>query len=292
MKKKIEAELRQIARAILDTTEYGSLTGLQDRARLLYEKLMLLDFVEDHFSEIKPTIGRAIDAIDTYGPDTPVAPAAPPIPSTPPVVEETAFAPVAPTTSRDVKEIPVEKPEIVIDKINASISEDMFVPASPEEINAILRGDHPSIDTSRYQKNDKEWTAPIPVETTTQSEPSFQPKENTEESDKNTELSATEKSDTHTLNTSETIGTKSKSLNDRLSKTISIGLNDRLAFIRYLFDGNATDYNRVLSQLNTINSWEEAQQFINTMVKPDHQQWEGKEEYEQRFMQIVENRFA
>ncbi len=40
-----------------------------------------------------------------------------------------------------------------------------------------------------------------------------------------------------------------RSLNDRLKKGINIGLNERLSFIRHLFDGNTADYNRVISQL-------------------------------------------
>lgn len=84
---------------------------------------------------------------------------------------------------------------------------------------------------------------------------------------------------------------KPKSLNDRLKKGIQIGLNDRLAFVRHLFDGSNSDYNRVLSQLNTLKSKEEAMSFVQNMVKPDYNNWEGKEEYEHRFLGIVENRF-
>ena len=84
---------------------------------------------------------------------------------------------------------------------------------------------------------------------------------------------------------------KPKSLNDRLKKGIHIGVNDRHAFIKHLFEGSATDYNRVLSQLNTIKSKEEAFNFVANMVKPDYNNWEGKEEYETRFLAIVENKF-
>ena len=80
-------------------------------------------------------------------------------------------------------------------------------------------------------------------------------------------------------------------MNDRLKKGINIWLNDRLAFIRHLFDGNTGDYNRVVSQLNTFNSLEEAKKFIQLVVKPDYKHWAGKEEYEQRFMELVENKF-
>ncbi|MCG9971476.1 hypothetical protein [Christiangramia crocea] len=83
-----------------------------------------------------------------------------------------------------------------------------------------------------------------------------------------------------------------RSLNDRLKKGINIGLNERLSYIKHLFDGNTSDYNRVLSQLNTFNSLEEAQKFIDKIVKPDYNNWEGKEDYEERFMAHIENKFS
>lgn len=85
---------------------------------------------------------------------------------------------------------------------------------------------------------------------------------------------------------------KPKSVNDRLKAGIHIGLNDRHAFVKHLFGGSSTDYNRVLSQLNTHKSKEEALNFIENMVKPDYNNWEGKELYETRFLNIIDNRFA
>lgn len=85
---------------------------------------------------------------------------------------------------------------------------------------------------------------------------------------------------------------KSENLNDRVSKGITIGLNDRIAFMKHLFNNSSEDYNRVLSQLITIDTLEEARSFIDTMVKPDYNNWEGKDEYEQRFMEIIEKKFA
>lgn len=83
-----------------------------------------------------------------------------------------------------------------------------------------------------------------------------------------------------------------KSLNDKLkSGGLTIGLNDKLAFIKHLFDGQSGDYERVISQLNTVNSYTEAQRFIIDMVRPDYNNWEEKEEYEERFMQIIEAKF-
>ena len=84
---------------------------------------------------------------------------------------------------------------------------------------------------------------------------------------------------------------KPRSLNDRLKKGINIGLNERLAYVKHLFGGNTADYNRVLSQLNTFASLDESRKFIEKVVKPDYNNWQGKEEYEERFMTHVENKF-
>lgn len=84
---------------------------------------------------------------------------------------------------------------------------------------------------------------------------------------------------------------KPKSLNDSFGKSITLGLNDRIAFEKNLFGGSADDLNRVLSQLATINTFDEAKDFITDLVKPDYNNWNGKEEYEERFMAIVEKKF-
>jgi hypothetical protein len=84
-----------------------------------------------------------------------------------------------------------------------------------------------------------------------------------------------------------------KSLNDKLSnKEITVGLNDRLAFVKHLFNDSTEDFNRVISQLNTIDSHERSIAFIENMVKPDYNQWLGKEEYESRFYALIERRFT
>ena len=82
-----------------------------------------------------------------------------------------------------------------------------------------------------------------------------------------------------------------KNLNDILGKGIQIGLNDRLAFINNLFDQSEEDYQRVISQVQTLSSWEEAQNFIEQMIKPDYDFWEGKEEFELRFLKCLESNF-
>ncbi len=85
---------------------------------------------------------------------------------------------------------------------------------------------------------------------------------------------------------------KSKSLNDIYRGSIQIGLNDRIAFEKHLFDNSSEDFNRVLSQLNTVSTFDEAMSFIDHLVKPEYNNWEGKEEYATRFLELIEKRFA
>lgn len=62
--------------------------------------------------------------------------------------------------------------------------------------------------------------------------------------------------------------------------------------MKQLFAGSNEDYNRVISQISTMDTLEEAQEFVDTMVKPDYNNWEGKDEYATRFMNLIEKKFA
>ena len=44
-------------------------------------------------------------------------------------------------------------------------------------------------------------------------------------------------------------------LNDKFSKGLQIELNDRLAFIKHLFDKSPTEYQRAISQISTFQYW-------------------------------------
>lgn len=84
---------------------------------------------------------------------------------------------------------------------------------------------------------------------------------------------------------------KNLSLNDKFSKGIDIDLNDRIAFVKHLFGNSEEDYNRVLSQLITFDNFYETRNFIEEMVKPDYNNWKGKDDYAERFIDIIEKKF-
>lgn len=81
-------------------------------------------------------------------------------------------------------------------------------------------------------------------------------------------------------------------LNDQLSKGLKLGLNDRLAFTKHLFGGQNEDLDRVLTTLASIENQEEAIDFINNYVKSEYNNWEGKEEYEERFLNLIRSQYS
>lgn len=82
-----------------------------------------------------------------------------------------------------------------------------------------------------------------------------------------------------------------QSLNDKFGKTAQIGLNDKLAFVQKLFFGSESEYNKVVKHIANLHSMQDAVIYIEQEVKPTYNYWKGKEEYEQRFLDLLLKRF-
>ena len=82
-----------------------------------------------------------------------------------------------------------------------------------------------------------------------------------------------------------------QNINDKFMKGLQIDLNDRSAFIKYLFLDNKSEYQRVISQITTFSNFEEVENFILTMIKPEYDNWKGKEDYEKRFLEVLNKVF-
>jgi hypothetical protein len=233
MKKKVESELVKIAHRILSLQGKEDIVSLQREARLAYENLTLLRFMETHFGaskqeEIRHEIADRFEALAGN-----VLRGNSNVPETNPH-ENDLVTPGMQTIRDMVKEMPDE-----------------------ETLDDILSGFEIEPD---FVKRDKEILTPEvetrPAKTETQTPPAQ-----------------------YTLNT-------------RLNNSLSLGLNDKIAFVKNLFDGSDEDFNRVISMLNTKTSFEDAKRFLDEMVKPDYNNWEGKEIYEVRLLKILEVRFS
>jgi len=286
MKKRLEAELISIAHRILKLKNKSELDQLYKESQKLYETLSVLKFYQDNFESVKSEISK--EALEEK-------------------LEQDNAVELAPEPTIEVKEEAVE--ETIDTEPHTEVEEQQAAEEEHEE--AIVQEeteeeleDEPTVAEEPvfqpiFELEEEEDTI-IPAETATE----FKSQEKLEDMIGNYAEPVFVKPDDASLSTSQkeiipaTEEPKTEipqpvaaSVNEVLSKSIAIGLNDRIGFVNHLFNGSNEDFNRVISQLNTFDTFEEAKAFINEMVIPDYNYWVGEEEYIERFMAIVEKKF-
>lgn len=291
MKKKLQAELKDLANKILNS-EVENVFILKQQARELYEKITVLAFTEanlDAFSSEVPTenssettrlqpvenVAKTEVASDLFQMEGTKLEAEAKRREESKPKEEYQYVPHVIQDKQDEEEKDYYLPD------GTEYNESALIEPNTEKIKDIVANMPPETQKLDFMisniisKNGIDKVIEAPEESKTDFRnigvdydnlPNFEPVRKREEQ-------------------------RPRSLNDRLKNGLNIGLNERLAFIRHLFEGKTADYNRVISQLNTFDSATEAKKFIQLVVKPDYKNWAGKEEYEQKFMGLVENKF-
>lgn len=329
MKKRVTAELISIAHRILKLKNHSETLKLQQEAKNLYDQLTILRFYEENFEMVKNEISeevlveklegmpsevfnapiqeKVIETSEAVHVD--VAPAVEEVVAEPIVEEKVVIAELVVEDDQEeeevlmtpMKEEPIEEEIIEEEPVAASeVSEPKAAePAKQISFEDLLVHDYQELDFVKvedvpaevekandtiFDSETSEVTPPVQeVKEEVQPEP-VADSETLEPKVLEEEVKATIEKVVHEP--------KISSLNDRLNKTISFGLNDRIGFEKKLFGGSSDDFNRVISQLNTFDSFEEAKSFVLDFVKPDYNNWEGCEEFEARFMEIVEKKFS
>lgn len=296
MKKRIEGELISIAHRLLKLNNYKETAQLHDEVKKLYDQLTLLRFYEENVELVTTEIPESVfeeklekmvvgvievdeeeaDELEFTAPasiqemeeeifSNEVIQEAPA--QSLPFEEsiETEQAPVEAEVEEEksiqaiepeVKETPKKEATIIGTKISKQISLDDILVHDYQETEFIKKEDNSVVVSPAKEEI---------VETEVTNEIEIAPEE-----EKPNEV------------------IKEESVE---GKAIVLALNDRIAFEKNLFAGNIDDLNRVLSQLNTFTNLEEARSFVLDFVKPDYNNWVGKEEFEQRFIEIVEQKF-
>lgn len=291
MKKRLEAELISIAHRVLKLKNKSEVDQLYKETQKLYETLTVLKFYQDNFESVKNEVEAS-------------------------VLEEKLAQHFEAETSQIVAqednpaEEPAEQEAVAVVEEEAEVENEQAIeeaeefeePALEEEPEEVVAKNEPEID------EEEPVFKPIFELTDDEEEDDIEPAETASEVKPDTKhvaledllgenyvdpvfVKPNEVSLFGTENLEETTE-KPASLNIASSKTIEIGLNDRVAFVNNLFGESNEDFNRVISQLNTFDTLEEAKTFLNEMVIPDYDYWVGKEDYVERFMEVVEKKFA
>ena len=258
MKKELQKKLKELAQNIVAHDSLEEITKMKEQARDLYEKLSVLEYLETQIlGESKSD--KKEESLDSKS-----------------FREQNWFKDPKPVPSPENKE---ELIEPATEKIKDLVAQ---MPEESQQVDELLEKVLPP---KQIQKNDLEDFASHYKEM-----PVFERKENPGVSKSET-LTETIENPKPVETSKQNDIEKPKSINDTIQAGLTIGLNDRLAFIKHLFDGNADDYARVLSQINTMPTFEKAQEFIKGKVKPDYNYWLQKDEYSERFMTLIEKRF-
>lgn len=322
MRKKLEAELISIAHRILQLKNKEDVRELHHETQKLYEKLSVLLFVEENFSEVKPTIGfneieRKLEKAFDFDEKIVVAELKEEanelvVESKVEIVEEVVSKEKPEPVKKDIaeepkteievpKEVIIEEPKVEVEVLMETIVEEpkMEVEVPVIEIpkpdkkqisfDDILGGIQADPIFERVSDVKKTEEAKIPAEVSKIIEEKTEENNTTNVTLETAFLDIKEPKDVFFEKADPKPATN---LNDKLNKGINIGLNDRIAFEKNLFGGSSADFNRVVSQLSTFDSLEDAKNFIDEMVKPDYNNWKGKDEFAERFMEFVENKFV
>ena len=86
--------------------------------------------------------------------------------------------------------------------------------------------------------------------------------------------------------------TRRPSLNEILARSnVRMDMNDRIAFINNLFDGDAEAFEASVRYIFSLTDLDVANEYIIEILKPSYNNWFEKEKYERRFSEIVLHHF-
>ncbi len=312
MKKRLEAELISIAHRVLKLKNKSEVDQLYKETQKLYETLAVLKFYGDNFEMLKTEI--PVDVIEEKLTNS--------FEAEEPITVELEVPVVAEAKEEIIEEVEeIEDEVVIIEEENEETEAATISEMEQDEVEEMEDAKEDEVEELVAEIEEDEEEKPS-------DEPYFKPafeftledEEEEEEEAENEIVSETKQiafedflgenyvdpvfvkpnevsSPSNSLFSTQESAFESNqpkivALNDTMSKSISIGLNDRVGFVKFLFADSNEDYNRVLSQLSTFDTFEEAENFINDMVKPDYNNWEGKDDYAERFMEIVEKKFV
>ncbi|WP_293891390.1 hypothetical protein [Flavobacterium sp.] len=302
MKKRLESELISIAHRILKLKNKSEVDQLYKETQKLYETLAVLKFYQDNFESVKSEVSSVVleEKLEQSN------------------QVESVSEPVKP----DVLEVAEAEPEVTQPESTEQVQSEEEVEVTVDE-ESIVSEEHENTveeeleEEPTLEEEEDQSDSELAEQIVSEDKPSFEPSFELEMDVVPTEMEQREEkledhigkyadpvfvkpnevslfpSDTKEETKQEPIAetSKTEALHDGMSKSIAIGLNDRIGFVQHLFNDSNEDFNRVISQLNTFDTFEEAKNFINEMVIPDYNYWVGEEDYIERFMEIVEKKF-
>lgn len=273
MHKKLGADLTSIAHSILQLKNKDDIFVLKQKAYQVYEKLALLAYVEEYINTTPNATESKEELIAK--------------------IEEAAKEELITPVIEEESEVVLEENEVTLETESPDLVVEIEVNEEEQETEIQLEIEETVLEQPFDELEALFDEVPELEVTNLEEEKEEEQKVEEEKVEKKILTLDEELSDTISIDVAADLFGKPTEVNISAHQTgpaLQIGLNDRIAFVKHLFAGSQEDFNRVISQLNTVKTQKEAKKFVNKMVKPDYD-WTDKEEYETRFMEIVERTF-
>jgi hypothetical protein len=321
MKKRLEAELISIAHRILKLKNKAEVDQLYKETQKLYETLTVLKFYQDNFESVKSDVtqdeleeklAHSNQVVETQESTEEVAESV-----NESIAEEEPIVEIE-EELHEIDTLEEESTELVLESDLKEETDDDIEEATEEaaiEENEEIVEEVTPVFTPLFELEIEEEEITEPAETATEFTPEDKPvaledflgenytdpvfvKPNEVTLFPSDSSVSEQQALSKDIEEDETIdeSAEKEELNSTVASSLSassiaIGLNDRIGFVQHLFNDSNEDFNRVISQLNSFDTFEEAKNFINEMVIPDYGYWVGEEDYMERFMAIVEKKF-
>jgi len=258
MKKKLREQIQALIEKLSEEEKQFNTTSVKKIVGQLYEKLAILEYMESQINTDQE--GESFDSKSFR--------------------EQNWFKEPEPVPQPQHEEDLVEP---LMEKIKDIVAQ---MPQEADRVDQLLEDILPKKNLQKNDKNELEDFA-----SKYQQMPTFERKTSDEKQQENKQETQKPNNIVKVAELANTKEARQRSLNESVNNGLQIGLNDRLAFIKHLFNDNANDFTRVLSQINTMKSYDEAEDFIKGKIKPDYNYWLNKDEYADRFMTVIEKNF-
>ena len=234
MHKKLAADLTSLAHSILQLKNKEEVLVLKQKAYELYEKLTVLAYVDEYIESTPHATETKVELLQK-------------------IEQATAKEVVTPKeadASANDEALTEDQEELAVEFVVKETEEHVLMPleADTEEKETKVLDD--AVQEITEQPFDE-------LEQTLFSTDDF---EDADEKDSQQSKSMTleeELENTLSIEVAADLFEKApqkKSLNDSLHNNLQLGLNDRIAFVNNLFEGNQGDFNRVISQINSFKT--------------------------------------
>jgi len=294
MKKVLEDELMSLAHRILKLRNRAEIHELKEEAAILYEKLSVLSFIEKYFDGTKPTISKydiekSIEKVHHEATNSSN------YPDGMEYNEEQIYEHNTEKIKDIVSQMPYESTQVdeFFETDDTSVNKNIQDTQSENELEdfGVHFDDLPDFEPAGDSNKEAETKAKDNSDKNLEDSSKSVDEEKDSQENKKENKPQDNDDEEKPQRTIDLFSQPKKSLNDSLNKEIKIGLNDRLSFVKHLFEGDDKSYNEFIESINKLESFDAVKDFLDEQIQSKYSFWKDKEDIANRLLYLIQKKF-